>query len=88
MMTTLRDPEKLDRLLAAARETVDMMDRTDRQAGFASVTDLIPNHPAEVMRCIMEALKAGIATNDWTCVAEGVIMLQDLERHVRAMTSG
>jgi hypothetical protein len=77
----------LDKLLADARETTRRMDEMERGSDFASISDLIPTNPSAVMRTAIEALKAGVSGDDWTCIAEGIVMLQDLERHVRAMTS-
>lgn len=76
----------IDKLLADARVQTLRMDASEREAGFASISDLIPSNPSVVMRTIIAALEAGVRTDDWTCIADGIVMLQDLERHVRAMT--
>lgn len=77
----------LEKLLKEAREQTANMDRMERESGFAAISDLISTDPVAVMRTAIEALKAGIATDSWSCIAEGTVMLQDLERHIRAMTT-
>jgi hypothetical protein len=35
------------------------------------------------LRTICLALEAGMRTGDWSCIAEGLVMLQDAERRIR-----
>lgn len=77
-----------------ARATNAKRDGIDRQFGCA-----VPSiHPFEELRTALSALSAGIAMNDWDCIAEGFVMLQhaelrlrpqlwaDFERHLRPGT--
>jgi hypothetical protein len=60
-------------LMDEARLTNAFRDETDRRNGFAT-----PTSGRDLVTTVMLALKAGIVTGDWTCVAEAQAMLEEL----------
>jgi hypothetical protein len=69
-------------LLAAARQQVAMMDRVDEKHGNAH-HDLLMS-----LRDAMAAISAGIQLKSWREVAEGFVMLQQLELSIRDALPG
>ena len=69
-------------LLAAARKQVAMMDRVDEKRGFAH-HDLLMS-----VRDSMAAISAGMQLKSWNEVAEGFVMLQQLELTIRDALPG
>ncbi len=69
-------------LLAAARRQVAMMDTTDDKHGFAH-HDLLMS-----LRDGMAAISAGMHLKSWKEVAEGFVMLQQLELVIRDALRG
>lgn len=65
---------KAGRLIAKARKTNDERDAMD---GFPHAP-----HP-EQLRTAIEALGAGVKTEDWSCVAEALCIVQDVELEIR-----
>lgn len=71
-----------ERLMQDARNTNHNRDLVDRKNGFAAPGDTtIDLH----LRTAISAISTGVNMRDWTCVAEGLAMLQDAE--VRARTT-
>ena len=66
-------------LVEQAWRTNRQRDQDDRRAGWAPPT----GSPFMLIRTGLEALSAGIATADWACVAEGFVMLQQVELGLR-----
>jgi hypothetical protein len=61
-------------LIRKAESTNAERDRMDRANGFAPPSA----GPLDVeLRTICAALEAGLRTEDWDCVAEGLVMLRD-----------
>ena len=69
-------------LLAAARQQVGMMDRVDEKSGFAH-DDLLMS-----IRDAMAAICAGMMLTSMKEVAEGFVMLQQLELTIRDTLPG
>lgn len=65
----------VDDFLAAARLRVARMDAVDRRTGLATPAEV---SPLEQLRVAILAAKGGLATEDWDCVAESVVMLEAL----------
>jgi hypothetical protein len=70
-------------LIDEARRTNLERDAMDRKSGFAP-----PGHGPNdsLARTIICALHCGIRTEDWNAVAEGLVMLVDLEYRLRGGT--
>jgi hypothetical protein len=71
-------------LLTEARVTNDSRDEMERQAGFAP-----PSIGGDDLwaRTIIEALHCGLKTDDLKAIAEGLVMLVDLEFKLRGYNS-
>ena len=63
------------RLIQKAQETNRRRNETDRAGGFATPGDC---DRESQLRTVVSALVSGIQSKDWTCVAEGLVMLADL----------
>jgi len=63
-----------EELIAKAKATNLERDIIDRQSGYTAPSDrgLIPH-----LEVVSAAIEAGIRMDDWNCVAEGLVMLQD-----------
>src|SRR5258705_1999275 len=72
--------DKLATLLVEARATNDYRDALERKAGFGT-----PGSGTDAMwaRTIITSLEAGLAGDDPTAIAEGLVMLVDLEHRLR-----
>lgn len=69
-----------ERLLSKARERVYLMDAEDRANGIAAPADSdLVSHASAVA----EAIRAGISTSNWDCVADAWVMLEQLIGRVR-----
>ncbi len=77
-----KDNPAYQQLLAAARKQVAMMDRADEKHGFAH-HDLLMS-----VRDAMAAISAGMHLKSWRKVAEGYVMLQQLELSIRDALPG
>ena len=77
-----KDNPAYQQLLAAARNQVAMMDRVDQKHGFAH-HDLLMS-----VRDAMAAISAGMHLKSWREVAEGYVMLQQLELSIRDALPG
>lgn len=65
---------RLERLRRKAQRTNRRRDVSDALFGFAAPS----RSPDEVwLKTITSALEAGIGREDWDCVAEGLVMLED-----------
>ena len=71
-----------EQLLAAARQHVAMVDTADEKRGFAH-HDLLMS-----LRDTMAAISAGMHLRGWKEVAEGFVMLQQLELAIREALPG
>jgi hypothetical protein len=75
--------ENYRRLIQAARRTNAERDAQDREVGSAAPEDCsLDLH----LWTAVSAITAGIQTEDWSCVAEGLAMLQDAELRVRSQS--
>lgn len=61
-------------IMAKARTTNASRSASERRAGFSSLES---GPPREFARTAMLAIEAGIKSQDWDCVAEGLAMLED-----------
>ena len=77
-----KDNPAYQQLLAAARNQVAMMDKVDEKQGFAH-HDLLMS-----VRDAMAAISAGMRLKSWREVAEGYVMLQQLELSIRDALPG
>jgi hypothetical protein len=77
--------EETKRLLAKARKTNASRDARERSYGFQAPPD--GSHWTYLCTAIC-ALLAGMGMHDWSCIAEGVAMLQDIESRVRPPDEG
>ena len=68
------------KLLDAARQHNTEFDAIDRAHGLATPADA---GLLEVIRVVIQAAISGMEREDWPCVAEGVVMLQDAELQLR-----
>lgn len=69
--------ERARRLIREAYLTNEVRGAQDHRMGFAAPED----GPADMtVRTIMEAVYAGLVTEDWAIIAEGYVMLGDLHR--------
>lgn len=67
--------DQLNRFLTQARQRIEDMQKSERKAGFASPEQLpIRDH----LRTAALALECGIQTEDWSCIGEGLCMVQDI----------
>lgn len=64
-----------EKIMKIARRVNQNRSKIDRKNGFAAVEDVSNLMQIETA---MEAIKCGIITNDWDCVAEGQAMLESL----------
>ncbi len=78
----LKDNPAYQQLLAAARQQVAAMDTADAKHGFAH-HDLLMS-----VRDPMTAISAGMQLKSWKEVAEGFVMLQQLELMIRDALPG
>jgi hypothetical protein len=67
-------------LVSQARQTNKDRDASELRSGLAPPT----GSPFMCLRTGLEAISAGLCTEDWTCVAEGFAMLQLVEFGLRA----
>jgi len=67
--------EEYNTRLEKARGFIQLMVKTEREAGFASPEDLSPFDHA---RTAHAAIQTGIVTEDWDAVTEGFVMLTDV----------
>ena len=77
-----KDNPAYQQLLAAARNQVAMMDKVDEKRGFAH-HDLLMS-----VRDAMAAISTGMHLKSWREVAEGYVMLQQLELSIRDALPG
>jgi hypothetical protein len=70
--------ERYRALMTQARAFNDQMDATEHEVGFSTPVEA---GPRQLLLTAMEAIKAGIGTEDWTCVAEGQVMLEQFCHH-------
>lgn len=71
--------DQLQLFLTQARQRIENMQKSEQQAGFTSPEQLpIRDH----LRTVVFALECGIKTEDWSCVGEGLCMMQDIIRRV------
>lgn len=64
-----------DTLMAKARKHNARLDAMDRKAGNANPAQC---PPIQTIRTAMEAIRCGIAIDDWDCVAQGQAILEEL----------
>jgi len=69
-----KQEHRFDRLMAEARETNRRRDQSDRASGFCAPADASLFYHLSASK---EALKVGVVTEDWTCVAEGLAMVEE-----------
>ena len=75
--------ERFNRLMAQAHKTNKTRDEIERDIGAATPND----GPLDLrLRTPMQAIQSGIMLEDWSCVAEGLVMLQVLHRDIRRGT--
>lgn len=67
----------VEKLLEKAKKTNAERDAIDRKAGAATPLDM---GVREVMRVAIAALRAGMRTTSWDCVAEALVMLDQAEK--------
>ena len=67
-------------MMIAARKVNASRDSMDREAGFGAPND---GHFDGWLRNAISAIAAGLVGKDWTCVCEGLDMLQQAELHFR-----
>lgn len=65
---------RLNTYMTEARKHIAGMRQMERENGWASPED---SDPVMEMRTAKEAFKAGIATESWSSVAEGLVMLEN-----------
>jgi hypothetical protein len=72
--------ESARKLLSKAEQTNAQRDKIERGSGFAP-----PGQGGNALwaRTVMQAIYCGLRTEDWNAVAEGLIMLRDLEFRLR-----
>jgi hypothetical protein len=70
-----------DRLMAQARTKNRRRDASDRRLGLAAPSDATV---AQHLQTAMAAIKAGIATEDWSIVAEGQALLEEVSQRIRS----
>lgn len=76
----VKDDANYEALMEKARATVKMMDKTDKKGGFATHLEV----PLDTgLRTVIAAVGGGIAMQNWDCVAEGLVMLQEIGLKVR-----
>lgn len=66
---------KYNELMERARKTNAKRDKDERKAGFAANSVFAPDLQ---LRTAMSAIQAGIAVEDWNCIAEAQAMLEHL----------
>jgi hypothetical protein len=66
-------------LVSKARTTNSTRDHDDRKAGWAAPSASL----FLLLRTGLEAVSTGLCCEDWDCVAEGFVMLQELEHTLR-----
>ena len=76
-MPTDKGRERALALIAQARATNAQRDKDERAAGFGAVSDC---GPFEIVRTAMFAIEAGLHRQDWPCVAEAYVMLEDVTK--------
>ena len=68
-----------DTIMRKAEARMNELSAIERATGYTSPA----NCPPEVeLRTVEAALECAIQTNDWDCVAEGLVMLKDATRKV------
>jgi len=67
-------------LMQDARKTNAMLDKIDRLHGLAAPADCSIGIQIDTA---MGAIRAGIDTDDWACVAEGQAILETLKRRIK-----
>lgn len=72
---------KYKQMMATARKVNAERDLTDREAGMGAPAD---GDEAASLRDAISAIVAGVETEDWRCVCEGLDMLQRAELRIRA----
>lgn len=72
-----------EEMMAEARRFNARMDRIEIDHGFATPDET--GH-AMALRTAMVAVQAGIVTDDWTCVAQAQVMLEQLVGRLEART--
>ena len=80
-MRSLSESE-YEALLKKAKRTNQQRDRHDRKVGFAAPGDASLR---VYFRTVLSALEAGMRMEDWPCVAEGYVMLQDFYARLESM---
>jgi len=63
-----------EKLMEKARETNSARDAIDTEFGHKNMNDV---YPQVVFLTALEALRAGIVTDDWNAIAEGLALLED-----------
>lgn len=71
-----------DKLMAEARALNTKRDQIDRSGGFSAPSD---GSMHMLLITAMLAIEAGIKLADWSVVAEGQAMLEDLENRLRPL---
>jgi hypothetical protein len=66
---------EFDRLIAKARKTNIRRDMIERDHGFASPAE---SPPTAFLRTVVGALEAGLRLGDNDCIAEALVMCQDM----------
>ncbi len=69
-----------ENMMKKARDTNRKRDNVEREVGYAAVPDCPPDLQ---IRTAMSAIQAGIASNDWNCIAEAQAMLEQVEKILR-----
>lgn len=65
--------QRAKRLVARARRTNAQRDQTDLLSGFGIPSD---GDLFDLVRTAMMAIEAGLECQDWACVAEGYVFLE------------
>lgn len=66
----MKQSPKVEKAMVAARKRVASFDAIDLRCGVC------PPHGRELILAAIEAIKAGIATDDWDCAADAAVMLE------------
>lgn len=70
---------EFNELIKNAKARTKEMDATDRESGFAADSDT----PGWMrLRTVMFALEAGLKTEDWDCVAEAYVTLEEVNKTI------
>jgi len=69
-------------MMKKARATNKQRDNHERKVGFMAASDCSLDLQ---IRTAMSAIQAGIASNDWVCIAEAQAMLEQVEKLLRNM---